>query len=148
MKCIGKILFSSFRKCYGLLGSELPLARSQSLKIQGFGIFLLPSSSFYISTLNISRTVTSKPHNHTFFWKNLIRSFMCSKIFCLNCDWCFAVISRKYKKWAIFDIFVTVTLTVNMIDRQMIPAFSSTLWAISVGIFYFCISSSWKFNFT
>ena len=38
-KCIWKILFSSFRKWYRLLGSELPLPRCQTLKIQNFRIF-------------------------------------------------------------------------------------------------------------
>ena len=39
--CIWKMLFSSPRKCYGLLDSELPLARYQLLKIQSVIIFLL-----------------------------------------------------------------------------------------------------------
>ena len=54
-KHIWKILFISFRKCYALLGSELPLARCQPLKIQGFGFFFSDSAVFYISTLNISK---------------------------------------------------------------------------------------------
>ena len=33
-----------------------------------------------------------------------------------------------------------------MITRQMAPFFSSTLWALSVGIFPFCISRPSKFN--
>ena len=33
-------LFSSFRKCYGLLGSKLPLARCQPFKILDFSILL------------------------------------------------------------------------------------------------------------
>ena len=33
-------LFSSFRKCYGLLGSMLPLARYQPFKILNFSILL------------------------------------------------------------------------------------------------------------
>ena len=52
MKCIWIILFSSFRK-YGLLYSELPLARCQLLKIQDFGIFCWFWSFFGISILNI-----------------------------------------------------------------------------------------------
>ena len=74
-KCIWKILLNPFRKCYGLLGSELPLARFQSLKIQDFGIFYWLNSYFDIHTLNISRTVTQKSNNHTIFWKNSRRSF-------------------------------------------------------------------------
>ena len=50
----------------------------------------------------------------------------------------FAVMSRKYKKLAIFDILMTVTLGVN-ITRRLAPFFSSTLLALSVNIFHFCI---------
>ena len=64
--CIWKILNSSFRKCYGLLDSELPLARYQPLKIQSFIIFLLTQQFFDISTLDISQTVTPRPIKHTF----------------------------------------------------------------------------------
>ena len=52
---IWKILLNSFRKCYGLLDSQLPLARCQPLKIKGLGIFFADSVVvFYISNLNIS----------------------------------------------------------------------------------------------
>ena len=56
--------------------------------------------------------------------------------------------AQNTKKWAIFGILLTITLTgVNMITRQMTPFFSSTLWTLSGGIFCFCISRSSKFNF-
>ena len=58
-KCIWKISFSTFRKCYRLLGSEIPLARYQPLKIQDFRIFCwFGSFFFYIFILNISQAVT------------------------------------------------------------------------------------------
>ena len=44
--CIWKILFGSFRKCYGLLDSELPLARYQLLKIQ-VHYFFVDSAVFW-----------------------------------------------------------------------------------------------------
>ena len=47
-----KDFFSSFRKCYEWLDSELLLARWQSWKIQGFGIFLLIQQFFDISILH------------------------------------------------------------------------------------------------
>ena len=50
-----------------ILGSELPLARCQPLKIQGFGMFLLTQQFFDISTLNFSRTVTPKPITIPFY---------------------------------------------------------------------------------
>ena len=78
---IWKILFSSFRKCYGLLVSELLLARCQPLKIQGFGNFCWLTSFLDIFTLNISQTVTSKPINHTFFWNNSVRPLSCTWLF-------------------------------------------------------------------
>ena len=73
--CIWKILNGSFRKCYRLLDSELPLARYQPWS---FVIFFAEICFFDISTLHISRTVTLKPINHTIFGKNSKRSFRCT----------------------------------------------------------------------
>ena len=71
-KCIWKVFSSSFRKRYELLDSKL--SRCCPLKIQGFGFFLTQQFSL-TSTLNISQTVTSKPINHTIFWRNSKRFF-------------------------------------------------------------------------
>ena len=60
-KCIWKNFWSFFRKRYGSLSSEIPLARCQPLKTQRFNIFCWLNIFFDISTLNISRTVTPKP---------------------------------------------------------------------------------------
>ena len=49
-----------------------------------------------------------------------------------------AVISKKHKKWAIFDISMVKTPTVNII-RQMMPFSISTLWTLFILIFNFCI---------
>ena len=57
---------------------ELPWARYKPLKIQSFIIFLLTQQFFDISPLDISRTVTPKPINHTIFWKKSKRSFTCT----------------------------------------------------------------------
>ena len=78
LMCIWKILFSSIRKCYGLLDSKLPLARYQPLKIQSLIIFLLTQKFFDISTFDIWQTITSNLMNHTIFWKNSKRSFRCT----------------------------------------------------------------------
>ena len=72
-KCIWKILSSSFRKCYRLLGFEQPFARYYPLKIQKFRISLRTQKFFDIPFLNISQTVTPKHINHTIFWKNSIK---------------------------------------------------------------------------
>ena len=53
-------LIGPFRKYYGLCSSELPLAKSQRLKIQDFGISFVDSAIFLIFIRNISRTVKSK----------------------------------------------------------------------------------------
>ena len=98
-KCIWKILFSPFRECYVLLGSELPLARCQPLKIQGFSILFFWLSTFFIFLPSISHkrklqsqlTITSSEKN-----SNLSVTL---NFFFSNCG-CFAVISRKYKKRA------------------------------------------------
>ena len=72
------ILFSSLRKCYRLLDSEQPLAWYQLWKMHIFFIFLLTQQLLYVSTLDISRKKTSKPMNHTIFWKNSKRYFRCT----------------------------------------------------------------------
>ena len=46
--------------------------------------------------------------------------------------------AKNTKNEAFFDILMTITPGANMITRKMTP-FSSTLQALSVGIFYFCI---------
>ena len=76
---IWKILFHFFRKCYGLLVSQLPLARYRLLKIEHFGMLCRLRRFFYISTLNILLTASiSQYHpqyltNHIIFWKNSMR---------------------------------------------------------------------------
>ena len=78
-KCIRKVLFSCFSNCYGLLGSELPLAKCQPLKIRDLGIFCWLSRFSDISILIISRTVTLKPIDHSIFWNDSIRPLRCIK---------------------------------------------------------------------
>ena len=71
--------------------------------------------------------VAQNPRIHSIFLESYIgsiRSFRSKWIYCPNCDWFFAGISRKYKKWAIFDILIIVTREVNMITRKMTPFFS------------------------
>ena len=56
------VLVGPFTKYYGLWSSDLPLANCQLLKIQDFTSPMLNEHFlhfFYISTHNISRTVTS-----------------------------------------------------------------------------------------
>ena len=81
--CIWKILFSSFRKCYGLLGSEVPLAKCQPLKIYDFGIFFLTQQFFWYFFPQHLTNVKSKakPIKHIILWKILIKSFRSLKYF-------------------------------------------------------------------
>ena len=65
---------------------------------------------------------------------------------CFNSNHTIAIISRKCKKWAICVILMILTLRVNMTIRQMIQFFSSLLWALSDGVFHFCIARPSKFN--
>ena len=46
-KCLCKVLFGPFRKCYGLSTSEQPLAKFQCLKLEDFGIPLLTQKLFW-----------------------------------------------------------------------------------------------------
>ena len=80
------------------------------------------------------------------FWLCLKMIF--TNLLCCNNLWGkFFVVSRKYKKLAIFDILMmTITLGVYMKIRQMTPFFLSTFRTLSVGTFYFCISRPSKFG--
>ena len=53
--CIWKILFSSFRKSYGWVGSKLPLATCQLLKIQDLDFFADSAAVFFIFLYSISQ---------------------------------------------------------------------------------------------
>ena len=68
-KCNWKILFSSFRKCYGLSLHDV-----NPWKYRILVFFCLLSSVINISSSSISCTVTPKPGNYTIFWKNSIKS--------------------------------------------------------------------------
>ena len=131
LKWVWKMLFSFFRKCYGLLGYDLAFARCQNpwkhriSVLLLFLLFFIDSAVFYISTSISHEPRLLKPINRAIFWKNSKRFSTNAEINCSNCDWNFAVISRKYKKWAIFDILMAITLGVNMTTRQMTPFFSS-----------------------
>ena len=80
------------------------------------------------------------------FW--LCLKMLYTNLLCCNNLWGkFFVVSRKYKKLAIFDILMmTITLGVHMKIRQMTPFFLSTFRTLSVGTFYFCISRPSKFG--
>ena len=73
--------------------------------------------------------LTSKYINHTIFWKNSIRCFRCTYIFCPKCDYFFAFISSKHKN----EPFLTFLWPTKD------PFFSSTLWTLSVDIFHFFV---------
>ena len=80
------------------------------------------------------------------FW--LCLQMIYTNLLCCNNLWRkFFVVSKKYKKLAIFDILMmTITLGVYMKIRQMTPFFLSTFRTLSVGTFYFCISRPSKFS--
>ena len=146
LKCTRKTLFSSFKKFYASLGFQLPISIISSLKNTRFWIFCWLSSFYDIYTLNISRTETPKPINHIIFMKELNKIFQRHSNVLPTLWLIFCCHQQKVQKMSLFDILVTITPGVNMITRQLIPFFLSTLWAPSVGIFYFCISRSLKLN--
>ena len=117
--CIWKILFSSFRKCYGLLDSELPLGRYQPLKVQSFITFLLTRQFFDISILNNLRTLTPKPIH---FLKELKKIFQVHLNVLPTLRLMFCCHQQKNtKNEAYFDILMTITMGVNMITRKITP---------------------------
>ena len=72
-----------FRSYSGLLGSELPLAKCQPLKIYDFGIFFLTQQFFWYFFPQHLTNVKSKakPIKHIILWKILIKSFRSLKYF-------------------------------------------------------------------
>ena len=99
-----------------------------------------PKNSVF-SKIDILLMVAQNPLTHSIFWIKFFQmhlNILPNLILCCHLE--------KIKKWAIFDILMTVTLEVNMITRQMTPFLSSTFWALSVGIFHFCISRPSKFT--
>ena len=58
------MFFIYFRKCYGILGSELILSRFQPLKIQDFGFFVVVDTAvfFDISNPQYLPSGNSKPY--------------------------------------------------------------------------------------
>ena len=86
---------------------------------------------------------SSELHNLWYSLKGPEKTFQMHLNILPNWDWFFAVSSRKYIKWAIFDNLMTRTLEVN-ITRNITPFFSSTLWALSVGTFHFYILKTCK----
>ena len=69
---IRKILLSSLRKRYGLLDSELPLARYQHFKIQSFVIFLLTQQVFFSTWyLTKGNSKTFEPYHFLKDLKNI-----------------------------------------------------------------------------
>ena len=130
--CILKILFSSFRKYYGLLDSELPLARYHPLKIQSFVIYLLTQQFFYISKIS---THFLKELKMIFLVHINVLPKMCL-IFCCR--------QQKIQKMNHFWHLMTIIPGVNAITRKKTPFFSSSLRALSVGIFHFLHFKTFK----
>ena len=109
-KCIWKVLFSSFRKYYGLLSSELPLGRCQNLKIQDFGIPLLfHFYRQYLTNGSVQSLLTIPFSART--QKDLpgVLKYIAQTV----------TNQQKIQKIANFDIWKTITLGVNMINRQV-----------------------------
>ena len=106
------------------------------LKIQDYGIPLFTQNFFCLPTISHEQ-LSPKFINHTIFRNNSILSSLCTERNFTNCDKIFAVISRKDKKIDISDIFNTITMEVNMINRQLTPFFSCIPSALSIGMFHF-----------
>ena len=99
-----KDLIRSFRKCYGLLDSELPLARYQPLKIQNIQFSDIP-------ILHDSRTVTPKPIH---FLKELKKILQMHLNVLLTLWLIFCCCQQKNtKNQSFFDILMTITILIT-----------------------------------
>ena len=97
---------------------------------------MLSQQFFYISILNISRTVTPKPINLPLSGRTQWDLSCAIKYFAQTFRRYQQKIQKMYHFWHVND---HKTPRVNTIARQMTPFFSSTLWDVSVGIFHLCI---------
>ena len=135
--CIWKISFNSFRKCYGLSDSEPPLASYQLLKI--VSLFFCWLSSFLEFIPSISHEWQLQDQLNIPLSERTQRDLSGAlKCFAYTVTNVLLPSAKNTKNEAFFDILMTITPGANMISRKMTP-FSSTLQALSVGIFYFCI---------
>ena len=102
-KYIWKMLFSSSENIMDYWNLSYHYQDVNPWKYRGLE-FLSWLINFDISTINISQTITSKSLNNIILWRSSIRSFNCLWLFCQYCNQFCAVISRKYKKWAVFNL--------------------------------------------
>ena len=85
--------------------------------------------------------VRSELYNPEYFVKGSNKTFQMHWNILPKLGLLFSVLSKKYIKWAISDILMSITLGVN-ITRRMTSFFSSTIQALYVDIFHFCISKT------
>ena len=97
--------------------SELPSARYQPLKIESFVVFLLTPQFFLYFYRRYLKNGNSKAYE-----------------------------PYHTKNEPFFDISMTITPGVNMITRKVTPFSASTLRALFVDIFHFCILRPSKFT--
>ena len=71
-------LIQHFQNTLWIIGIWATMSNMSTLENIDFWDFFADSEVFYISTLNILWTITSKPINHTIFLNNSIRSFRCT----------------------------------------------------------------------
>ena len=83
---------------------------------------------------------SSESNNLEHFLKELSKTFQMQLNILPKLWLIFCCHHQKIQKMSHFCILMPLTQGVNMITRQTTPFFSSTLWALSVGIFHFCIS--------
>ena len=75
LKCIWKMLFTFFRKCYGLLGSDLAFSRCQHPWKYRSSVFFCPLSSFFIFLPQYLTNHNSKAYQPHYFPKELKKIF-------------------------------------------------------------------------
>ena len=107
------------------------------LTLQDFDILLLTQQFCWYFYPRYITNGKSKTYQLYHFPKEPSKIFQVQLNILPKLYWCFAAISRKHQKWAIFDNLMTIILGANMITRQKTSLFSSTIWALSVDISFF-----------
>ena len=78
--------YLAHQKILWIIGIWATISKMSTLENTGFLVFLSWLINFDISTISILQTINSKSLNHIIQWRNLIRSFRCTWLYCQYCD--------------------------------------------------------------
>ena len=117
------------------------------MKLKNLLNFCWVSIFFDISIVDISWTVAQTPINHTILWKNVMRTFRCIYVNCVNRLKFLAQVSTKLQKTHFFRQFVDHNSGMIHINLTNDPFFHLPFPFYLFVTFIFCVWKKWKFIF-